>query len=577
MLVLLPAVASDFILVQVFGWAMILGMIALSLMFLAGYGGMVSLAQMTVAGVSGYMIAVFGASSLPNISLFWPWWVAAPMAIAIAVAFGTFTGALSARTEGIYTIMITLAIAAAFFYLTLQNWPIFNGFNGFTTIPAPHFLGVNWKAPLPLYYLILFFAALSYVVVVYVSRAPFGLALQGVRDNPRRMEAIGYNVTAHRIAAYAFAALIAAVGGILLVWQNNQISPFSVDVDVVIYLLVIAVVGGLGHPIGPFIGAIIYVILRTFALDALVAVGLDGRRFQTLIGLGFLIIVLFSPDGVIGLWRRWAAARTRREERRVSSIAERLAAAGTGNAIELRGVSRSFGALAALTDVTLSVRPGERRAVLGSNGAGKTTLLNCVTGDFPPTSGTVRFFGEDVTTLPPHERIRRGLRRTYQISLLFQRLTVRENVYLACRGVSRSRFSFIRTRAGDAIMQSVADLISLVHLEAVADRLVGELAHGQQRQLEIALALAGAPRFILFDEPAAGLSPTERGDLVAILTALPDHIGYIIIEHDMDVALRVVESVTMMHNGRIFKEGAPAEIEADPEVQELYLGSRGHA
>ena len=260
----------------------------------------------------------------------------------------------------------------------------------------------------------------------------------------------------------------------------------------------------------------------------------------------------------------------------MSSIAERMAAAGTGNAIELRGVSRMFGALAALTDITLSVRPGERRAVLGSNGAGKTTLLNCVTGDFPPTAGTVRFFGEDVTTLPPHERIRRGLRRTYQISLLFARLTVRENVYLACRGVSRGRFSFIRTRARDAIMQSVVDLISLAHLESVTDRLVGELAHGQQRQLEIALALAGAPRFILFDEPAAGLSPNERGDLVAILTALPAHIGYIIIEHDMDVALRVVESVTMMHNGRIFKEGAPHEIEADPEVQELYLGG-GHA
>jgi branched-chain amino acid transport system ATP-binding protein len=261
----------------------------------------------------------------------------------------------------------------------------------------------------------------------------------------------------------------------------------------------------------------------------------------------------------------------------MSSIAERMAAAGTGNAIELRGVSRRFGALAALTDVTLSVRPGERRAVLGSNGAGKTTLLNCVTGDFPPTSGTVRFFGEDVTVLPPHERIRRGLRRTYQISLLFSRLSVRDNVYLACRGVSRGRFSFIRTRANDGLMQSVADLISLVHLENVSERPVGELAHGQQRQLEIALALAGAPRFILFDEPAAGLSPTERTDLVAILTALPAHIGYIIIEHDMAVALRVVESVTMMHNGRIFKEGTPSEIEADPEVQELYLGSSGHA
>jgi branched-chain amino acid transport system permease protein len=303
-LIILPAVVSNFVLVQVVGWSMILGIIALSLMFLAGYGGMVSLAQMTVAGVSGYMITVFGASSLPAISLFWPWWIAAPIAIIIAVAFGTLTGVLSSRTEGIYTIMITLAIAAAFFYLTLQNWPIFNGFAGFTTIPAPIAFGVNWKQPLPLFYLILFFAALSYMAVAYVSRAPFGLALQGVRDNPRRMEAIGYNVTAHRVAAYAFAALIASIGGILMVWLNNQISPGSAGIEATIDLLVIAVVGGLGHPIGAFVGALIYVILRTFAIDALVAVGLDGRRFQTLIGLGFLLIVLFSPDGVIGLWRR---------------------------------------------------------------------------------------------------------------------------------------------------------------------------------------------------------------------------------------------------------------------------------
>ena len=307
LLVFLPAVGSDFVLDQIVGWALILGMIALSLMFLAGYGGMVSLAQMTVAGVAGYMITVLGASSLPSISLFWPWWVAAPLAIVIAVAFGTLAGALSARTEGIYTIMITLAIAAAFFNLTLQNWSIFNGFNGFTTIPAPIVFGINWKAPVALYYLILFFSALSYAAVVYVSRAPFGLVLQGVRDNPRRMEAIGYNVTAHRIVAYTFASLIAAVGGILMVWLNNQISPGSVGIEATIDLLVIAVVGGLGHPIGAFIGALIFVILRTFALDALVAVGLDGRRFQTIIGLGFLVIVLFSPDGVIGLWRRWSA------------------------------------------------------------------------------------------------------------------------------------------------------------------------------------------------------------------------------------------------------------------------------
>ena len=196
-----------------------------------------------------------------------------------------------------------------------------------------------------------------------------------------------------------------------------------------------------------------------------------------------------------------------------ANVAERFSAVGTANALELRGVTRLFGALAALVDITLTVRPGERRAVLGSNGAGKTTLFNCITGDFPASSGTIRFFSEDVTHFPPHERIRRGLRRTYQISALFTGLTVLDNVYLACCGISRGRFSLLRPRRNDALVASAENLIQAVHLAGVRDQLVSELSHGQQRQLEIALALAGAPRFILFDEPAAGLSPTERSEL----------------------------------------------------------------
>ncbi len=224
----------------------------------------------------------------------------------------------------------------------------------------------------------------------------------------------------------------------------------------------------------------------------------------------------------------------------MQSAAERLQATGTANAARSARRVRYFGALAALLDINMSIKPGERRAVLGSNGAGKTTLFNAITGDFPPTSGSIRFFGEDVTDFPPHERIRRGLRRTYQISLLFGALSVLDNVYLACRGVSRGRFSLIRPRRNDALMESAIDLVNAVHLIDVRDQPVSELSYGQQRQLEIALALSGAPRFILFDEPAAGLSPTERSELIEILTSLPEHIGYIIIEHDMDVALRVV-------------------------------------
>ena len=251
---------------------------------------------------------------------------------------------------------------------------------------------------------------------------------------------------------------------------------------------------------------------------------------------------------------------------------EFAAQGGAGFALELRDVSKKFGALEALAGINMSVQPGERRAVLGSNGAGKTTLFNCITGDFPPTTGAIRFFGEDITAFPAQERIRRGLRRTYQISLLFNGLSVLDNVYLACRGVSRGRFSFIRPRVSDALMQTAEELVDTVNLTDVSQTMVSDLSYGQQRQLEIAMALSGAPRFILFDEPAAGLSPTERTELVNILTGLPGHVGYIIIEHDMDVALRVSDMVTMMHNGRIFKEGKPAEIEEDPEVQALYLG-----
>ena len=243
-------------------------------------------------------------------------------------------------------------------------------------------------------------------------------------------------------------------------------------------------------------------------------------------------------------------------------------------ALELTGVSHEFGALKALSDINMRIAVGERRAVLGSNGAGKTTLFNVITGDIAATSGRIRFFGDDITSFPTHERIRLGLRRTYQISLLFSRLSVSDNVFLACRGVARRRLSLLRPRARDAAMEQALSIIAAVGLEDVVSQPVAVLSHGQQRQLEIAMALAGASRFILFDEPAAGLSPAEREDLVALLTALPKHIGYIIIEHDLDVALRVSTYVTMMHEGAIFKEGAPEEIENDPEVQEIYLGGK---
>ncbi|HSV61670.1 MAG TPA: ABC transporter ATP-binding protein [Variovorax sp.] len=246
----------------------------------------------------------------------------------------------------------------------------------------------------------------------------------------------------------------------------------------------------------------------------------------------------------------------------------------SNDALVLSGVTRVFGALRAVDEVSLAVAAGQKYAILGSNGAGKTTLFNTITGDFPPTGGRILFFGEDITEAPPHERIRKGLRRTYQSSLLFRDLSVRDNLFLAVRGVANGRFSMRRAGPGHGSNRSTQDLLERARLTHIADTRVADLAHGQQRQLEIGMALAGAPRLILFDEPAAGLSPAERRELVALLRTLPAHMSFVLIEHDLDIALRVVERVTVMHNGRVLRTGSPSEIENDAQVQSIYMGSR---
>ena len=302
-----PAVASPFFTYQIGAQSLALGLIALSLTFLGGYGGMVSLAQMTIAGVAGYMVAIFGSSSIAAISLGWPWALAVIAALVIATVFAALVGWLSVRTEGIYTIMITLAIGVAAFYLTQQNYSLFNGFQGFSKVFAPTVLGIDFREPVPFYYLTLGCSLLGYFFVKWLIRAPFGVALQGIRDNPRRMESLGFHVTAHRVAAYAVAGFMAAVGGVLLVWYNNRISPGSINTGAMINILIIAVLGGMRHPIGPFIGAIAFVLLQNFAIDLV-----DRERFNLVIGGVFLAIVLFSPDGLLGLW---AALRARLDPR----------------------------------------------------------------------------------------------------------------------------------------------------------------------------------------------------------------------------------------------------------------------
>ena len=244
-------------------------------------------------------------------------------------------------------------------------------------------------------------------------------------------------------------------------------------------------------------------------------------------------------------------------------------------ALRLRGVGRRFGGLHAVREVDLDVAEGERRAILGPNGAGKTTLFNVIAGDFPATSGTVELFGRDVTLVPARARARMGLARSYQQSRLFGGLTVEDNIYLSIVGVAGGHLRPILSRRDSQYRERAREAAKRVAIDHKLREIVGSLSHGEHRQVALAVALAAEPRVMMLDEPASGLSRGERQLLTELLLALGHEITLIVIEHDMDVALRVAERVTMMHDGRVIVEGTPDEIRANELVHDLYLG-RGH-
>jgi branched-chain amino acid transport system ATP-binding protein len=242
-------------------------------------------------------------------------------------------------------------------------------------------------------------------------------------------------------------------------------------------------------------------------------------------------------------------------------------------ALELEGVTKAFGGLVAVADVSLRVRERERRAVIGPNGAGKTTLFHLISGELPVTSGRIRLFGEDITRLPAPRRVGRGLRRTYQITNIFPRLTVFENVMLAAQGLSAQKFNPLwPVRRHGALAERVERALGDVALLGKAHVPARELSHGEQRQLELALALVGEPRVLLLDEPAAGLSAAERARMAELVRGLPPTLTLVIIEHDMDLVLNLVDRVTCLYNGRVVADETPATIRHNRTVQEIYLG-----
>jgi branched-chain amino acid transport system permease protein len=304
----MPALASDFVIDGVLTRVLILSLVACSLAFLSTYGGMVSLGQTALFGVAGFTYGNAQQESGGQLELGLPPWTAALVAVAVTLLVAAAFGAVASRTVGIYFLMLTLTYAVIGFNLFLQV-PDLSGSGGITGIDPP----AAFAEPLPLYYLLLGLAFLTYAGLRALSRTPFGIALQGVRDDPVRMASLGYNVPAIRTLAFVVGGLVAALGGIAFVWWNGTVAPQSVGVAATIDILVIAIIGGISRLEGAFVGAAVFVLANQYLRDipGLSEIGLTEDRFPTVIGLIVLAIVVASPDGITGLWDRLRGRRRR--------------------------------------------------------------------------------------------------------------------------------------------------------------------------------------------------------------------------------------------------------------------------
>jgi branched-chain amino acid transport system permease protein len=296
-----PLIFSDFFLGQILTKALWLGIAAASLTFLAGYGGMISLAQAALYGIAGFTMANL-VTSEGGQSLEWNPWVGVAVGIAVATFVGLLLGALASRSEGIYFLMLTLAVGILTYYFFGQVTDL-SGFGGLNRIDLPDFLGNPIKAPGALYYTAFVASVVLYVLMRYLVRTPFGLTLQGIRDDSTRMRALGFNVTVHRMLAFTFGAFVASIAGILSVWWNTQISPGSIDLGRAIDILIIAVVGGLFRLEGAWLGAIVFAVIENWSRTKFDFIGAN-QRFNTVIAGLFLVIVLLSPGGLIGIIER---------------------------------------------------------------------------------------------------------------------------------------------------------------------------------------------------------------------------------------------------------------------------------
>ncbi|HEX4928188.1 MAG TPA: branched-chain amino acid ABC transporter ATP-binding protein/permease [Burkholderiales bacterium] len=559
------------------------GMLGIGFDILFGYTGLLSFGQSALYGTGGMVAAyLLVTAGFPHVV------TALLIGMVVAAVVGYLVGLVALRRTGIYFAMITVAIAEVFFFIEfnpLSQWT--GGENGLPGVPAPSlhlgFTTLRFTRGWDLYPFLAFFYFIGIVIALRIVRSPVGAIFRAIRENPLRAAAVGHNIHAYKLTAFVIAAAYAGLAGGLLGVMQGFMPPDAFMFETSGQLIMQTAIGGIGTLFGPLAGAAVWLFLQDFLQSTLNL----GATWKLVLGVIFVLLVFFLRQGIIGgirdlvaLVRGKAAARRAAQAppapRAPAAPAHRSPAHRfSGPILEARGLSKHYGGVTANADIEFTVNAGELHGIIGPNGAGKTTLFKMLTCEVPPSSGTIRFEGRDITGMSVTDVCQLGLTKSYQINQLFNRLTVRENIIIAALAELRGKFRLDLMRSLSSVpglREHVDHSLSLVDLGARRDTPVSQLAYGEKRRLEIGLALAASPTLLLLDEPLAGMSPRERTETVRLLKSIAQGRTMIVIDHDMDALFELAERVTVMHQGRVLTEGTPEEVKSNAEVQEAYLG-----